>query len=195
MDQKEMRVFVALPVPQDMRAALIEWSRHRKRELSFQKWVHPSDYHITLKFLGNTAPAVIERLHGDLMRIAVATDPLRFALHHFGTFGESSSPRVLWAAVNGDVEPLRRLQRQVEEACRAYGFEPENRPYRPHITLARRYRGVQPFRPDGLSSESGTPVSDDSVQSVDSMVLYQTHMNREPMYEAIGRFPFAAGSL
>ena len=64
-------------------------------------------------------------------------------MHGAGTFGRSSSPRVLWLGVDGEVRALASLQRDVAGELEAIGFPREERAFSPHLTLAlaREERG------------------------------------------------------
>lgn len=177
------RLFVAIPVPEHISGKLEDWTRAHKEKLPFRKWSHPRDYHITLQFLGDTPAAKHEALQA-VLREAKAT-PLSLALNGAGTFGPPKAPRVLWAAVSGDLERLASLHLEVIKATRSIGFEPEDRPYAPHITLARGFAGSGEMPPEATVSAPAT-----FEWEADRFVLMRTHMNASPMYEVIGEFPF-----
>ena len=59
--------------------------------------------------------------------------------HHF-----PNNPRVLWVGLNGDLDALSQLQSSVEAHCRTLGFDPDQRPFRPHLTLGRVRRTLPP---------------------------------------------------
>lgn len=194
MHASDMRLFAAIGAPVPIREVLKLWSRQIKKDVEFQKWVHPEDYHITVKFLGSTALEKVEPLKRVLAAIAEHTAPFELGVHQVGTFGEKAAPRVLWAGLHGEMDRLSALQQEVEAACRQFGFEPEDRPYRPHITIARKYRGSRALNVGMLEQtfRSHIDQADEAVRKsqIHEMVLYRTHMNREPMYEQIGVFPF-----
>ncbi|SDC93471.1 2'-5' RNA ligase [Paenibacillus sp. UNCCL117] len=184
-----MRVFIALPLPGEISAELERWTRLHKSKLPFRKWVHPRDYHITLQFLGEAAPERVEAVQASLR--SIRSEPISLALNGAGTFGSPKAPRVLWSAVSGQTDKLRTLQAEVVRAMRPHGFVPEERPYSPHITLARTFAG-----------EGGSPGLDVLSKDLpatgwtaDRCVLMQTHMGASPMYKAIGEYPFALPSV
>lgn len=184
-DEAAMRLFVALPAPPPVADELENWTREQKKRLSFRKWTHPRDYHITLQFLGDVPVHRVEEL-ADALR-TVQAGPLRLELDGIGTFGQPSAPRVLWAAVTGELERLRALHAAVTAATAPLGFEAESRPYAPHITLARSFTGggLPEGGIGGLSAPSGAE------WAAGSFVLMRTHMHQTPMYEVIGEFPLA----
>ncbi|WP_053374056.1 RNA 2',3'-cyclic phosphodiesterase [Paenibacillus sp. FJAT-27812] len=178
---QKQRLFIAIPVPEPIAKLLADWTLVHKEKLPFRKWTHPRDYHITLQFLGDTTAAQHEMLLYSLRE--VKGNPLTLALNGAGTFGKPESPRVLWAAVGGDVEPLTALQAEVVKATRTANFEPEERTFRPHLTLAKGFAG-------GLLLSNETLSSIPSFEwEADRFVLMRTHMNASPMYEVISDFP------
>jgi 2'-5' RNA ligase len=147
-----VRLFVAVT---PAREAIDElWSaaaelRSTRPEL---RWTRPEQWHLTLAFLGEVGdPARIEVME-RLGRAAARHPPLALALSGAGRFGD----RVLWTRVTGDVAPLRRLADSVRAAVRRAQLPVEDRPYRPHLTLARARDGAD-LRPavDALAGFTG----------------------------------------
>lgn len=97
--------------------------------------VHPADRHLTLVFLGEIDPerrACAERAAGTLRG-----RPFALTIDRLGYWPR---PRILWAGCSETPEPLAALVQSLQDALRACGFQPERRPYAPHITLARKAR-------------------------------------------------------
>jgi RNA 2',3'-cyclic 3'-phosphodiesterase len=185
-----IRLFLALPLPDSMKPMVHQWSQGLRSELAFQKWVHPSDYHITLKFLGDTAADQVERIKEGVRRSVKGMTPFELRLEGLSWFGRPSSPSILWAGVQGDLAELQRLHKTVESAMEAVGFAKEDKAFRPHISLARRYLGkasLETGRMAGLAEQLRSDESDVSWR-VDHVVLYTSHLGRNPMYEPLERF-------
>ncbi|MGQ7350434.1 RNA 2',3'-cyclic phosphodiesterase [Quadrisphaera oryzae] len=127
-----MRLFVSLEPPpealQPVADAVVELGR-----VPGVRWSPPSRWHVTLAFLGDLDDDDVRRLAPPLRSAVAAAGPVRLRLAGTGTFGTS----VLWAGVAGDVERLSSLAAGVAGAARAAGLGLEERPYRPHVTLAR----------------------------------------------------------
>ncbi|NIK80086.1 2'-5' RNA ligase [Paenibacillus castaneae] len=191
-----MRLFTAIPMPKPIADKLESWTNEYKPKLTFRKWTDPRDYHITLQFLGDVPAQKVDALAAGLH--TVQSKPLALMLNGIGTFGPPKTPRVLWAAVSGELAQLNALQSAVTGATSLLGFEKEDRPYAPHITLARGYAGgsddsmrsrVDKSDCDGdLLSSIHTDVLSGMQWEVDSFVLMRTHMHASPMYETIGKF-------
>ncbi len=132
------RLFVAIELPEQVRAALAELqARLRRHGLDGLRWVRPEGIHLTLKFLGETPKDRVPEIAAALDAAGKGIAPHELALGALGTFGSRNSPRVVWVDLNGDIEVLLRLQRQVDRALEAIGFPRETRPFSPHLTLAR----------------------------------------------------------
>lgn len=188
------RLFVGIQLPQDVQRVLDIWKGSIQKVLPFQKWTHPQDVHVTLSFLGDASAETAEALAADLRQLAAAALPLPLTLHAegLGVFGPPAAPSILWAGLAGDLDALAALQREVAGVCARHGFPAEARAYRPHLTLARRYRtAAGPFKRSALAAV-GAPAGGWPVWQVGDIVLYRSHLGRQPAYEPLGVFPFEA---
>jgi RNA 2',3'-cyclic 3'-phosphodiesterase len=98
--------------------------------------VPPRNWHITLRFLGGTAPPHRDRLIA-VLRERELGHAFDVELAGAGAFPRPRRATTLWIGVGTGHEELARLASKVEEAARLAGFGPENRPFRGHVTLAR----------------------------------------------------------
>ncbi|WP_201319189.1 RNA 2',3'-cyclic phosphodiesterase [Paenibacillus sp. EPM92] len=185
------RLFVAIPIPPDIRSALKQEMESMRMLYRFHKWVHPDDLHITLKFLGAASPEARRQMVQGLSDLTGSLGSFTLRLEGWGTFGRPASPGILWEGVGGDLDRLSLLQAAVEQAASQSGFEREEHPYRPHLTVARKYSGASPFQLDQWTAHlknQDVPLRTWRVQEV---VLYQSHLGRTPMYEKIELFHLA----
>ncbi|MGI9658698.1 MAG: RNA 2',3'-cyclic phosphodiesterase [Gaiellaceae bacterium] len=143
------------------------------------KPVPPENWHITLRFLGPTSPAQRDRVVADLdQHTSVA--PFRIRLGHLGGFPRESRASVLWVGATGNTEPLVTLAEACETAAQQAGFEPEERPFHPHLTLSR-IRPPADVRPL-IKLIPNAPISID----VDAVTLYRSVGGNGPShYEVI----------
>ncbi len=132
-----MRTFIAVPLPKDCQAILNQMQESLRSYQADVRWVAIRSIHLTLKFLGEADPAIIPDL-GTLLRESVGSER-RFHLRlcGLGCFPNLKNPRVIWCGIDGETDHLMRLQRAVESACTKLGFVPEERDFRPHLTLGR----------------------------------------------------------
>lgn len=178
--------FIAIHLPKELQTSLSYWQHKLKDRLPYKQWPHREDLHITLKFLGQVTDNKIQQLLKELQ--AVQDIPaFDLIVGGIGTFGNPMKPRVLWAGVE-DTDLLTELQHVVEGCSQKIGFEKENRQYRPHITMAKKWTGES-----ALSGETIIEVqqqfTDKQAMHVTEVVLFQIHPTKSPKYEVVERFP------
>jgi RNA 2',3'-cyclic 3'-phosphodiesterase len=184
--QPSQHYFYALELPVETKQELGEVCGGLKKALPFNRWVYPLDYHITLAFLGN---APDKMLTDSIKKLESGIDSPVFSvkIEHLGVFGKSDSPRIFWAGVNQ--QPLLKDAREiVYEACLDSGFKLETRPFKPHITLARKWTSDIPFTNQMLQQADPFLVKELEFDAK-NIVLYKTHLGNEPKYEAVLKFP------
>jgi RNA 2',3'-cyclic 3'-phosphodiesterase len=142
-----VRSFLALPIDDEARSRLAAAIAELETGLSGARFARPETLHVTLRFLGDASPAVLEAIAADVGEAAAGCPPCTAPLTGLGTFPPKGSPRVLFAAL-GLPDALRELQGACEQAAVGAGFAPESRPFRAHLTLARwRVRARRPHLP------------------------------------------------
>jgi RNA 2',3'-cyclic 3'-phosphodiesterase len=133
-----MRAFVAVTPPDAALAELAEAVAPLRAEDRDLRWTPPPQWHLTLAFLGDVDESVLPDLTERLARAARRHPPMELAFEGGGRFGD----RVLWTRVHGGVDALRRLAASVSAGARRSGIDVDDRPYRPHLTLARGRPGA-----------------------------------------------------
>jgi 2'-5' RNA ligase len=137
-----MRLFIAIDVGDAIAAEaarVVEMLRRRAQALAPGariSWVTPERMHLTVRFIGYvdqpTASAIEEALAPPL-----GVPPFELRCSGIGTFPPRGAPRVVWAGVHGDGNALAAVERQVSDRLERLGIAREDRPYSPHLTLAR----------------------------------------------------------
>lgn len=141
-----MRTFIELAMPDGVREVIRRRQDEARRYLaesgveSCFRWTNLSSVHLTLRFLGETYDRQRASLAEGLDEIAQSHAPLALGVGGLGAFPNAKQPRVLWLGVVGDLDGLRALQAEVERLAQSCGFDTEDRPYSPHLTLARTKR-------------------------------------------------------
>ncbi|MGG1550286.1 RNA 2',3'-cyclic phosphodiesterase [Paenibacillus ferrarius] len=182
-----VRLFVAVPIPPEIKHVVANWIDELKKDLPFRKWVHPNDLHITLQFLGDTPSEDVAPITKALQELSTASSPLSLRIDSLGYFGRSTQPSVLWAGVGGNVKGLQSLHNQVSSILAPLGFKPEERAFHPHLTLARNYTGTTPFDRERLNHFAvPTFIQGDLLTwKTSTITLYRSHLNKQPMYEVM----------
>jgi len=125
-----MRLFIAIELPDDAKRELGRlWT-----DIPGARRVPTEQIHLTLAFLGEVDEAVLERLTGELARIHLPE--FRLCFSGTGCFPGRHRPRVAWVGLEPQPR-LTHLAAGVYEAVLACGIHQEERPFSPHITLAR----------------------------------------------------------
>ena len=171
------RLFVAIPLPDPWLAALAGVQEQLRREGLRLRYVRPQGIHLTLKFLGETPQSRITVIGDALARAAAAAVPLSLQLGDAGTFGPVRRPRVIWVGVEGELDALARLQRAVDDELSSRGFPPENRAFRPHLTLARVPEGLSATEAESIvPAISRLTRMGAAASRLQSLVLMQSHL-------------------
>jgi 2'-5' RNA ligase len=126
-----MRLFVALDLPRTLRERL---SALANGGLPGARWVPPANYHLTLRFIGETPGHRAEDI--DLALAGLRGRSFALTLSGVGTFTKGGRSTALWVGVERNPQ-LDHLQNKIETALQRCGLEPERRRFQPHVTLAR----------------------------------------------------------
>ncbi|HML47666.1 MAG TPA: RNA 2',3'-cyclic phosphodiesterase [Clostridia bacterium] len=132
-----MRVFYGIQLPQPVREALQEATARVQKQTN-GRFVLPRSYHCTLAFVGEVETgrrSVLERI---LKTVAESTPGCDLSLTAPGFFGKPGHA-VLWHGLAG-AEPLAEASAALRQALRAANLPYDDKPFRPHITLAREAR-------------------------------------------------------
>lgn len=175
--------FVAIQLSETLQDTFASWQEKLKDALPYKLWYHKKDLHITLKFLGAVDDTKLVELTDHLKRVEELS-AFNMEVGTLGTFGNSKNPRVLWAGVER-VEPLIEVQRTVEMAALEVGFPRENREYRPHITLAKKWSGEEGISYREVLEDLKRKWTSKDIMHVSDISLLKIHPNRQQKYEPI----------
>jgi 2'-5' RNA ligase len=184
--EQQTHFFFAMGIPDETKLILKKHIEELNRNFPFSRWVHHEDLHITLAFLGFAPPEQLKRSTSYVMEAIKGIKPFPLAINRLGYFGNVESPRVFWAGTQ-ESEELQLLRKKVFTACEQVGFTLETRPFRPHITLARKWSGNGAFQKEMLDIWNNIQ-REPLVFEVNKVVLYQTHLQKTPKYEVKAEF-------
>jgi 2'-5' RNA ligase len=134
-----VRVFVALELPEGIRAALAGVQARLGAARLPLRLVRPDGIHLTLAFIGDIPAAAVPTLIGAVEGAAAGLAVLTLRAEGLGMFPNARRPRVVWAGVQGDPQDRARLDALhtgLAAALQAAGFTADPR-FDPHLTLAR----------------------------------------------------------
>ena len=152
------------------------------------RWVPPENMHLTVRFIGHVddarAPAMLEALAPPL-----DLAPFDVELGGCGVFPPSGPPRVIYIGLAQGLPSLAAMHEEFNRRLRPFGFEPEDRPFSAHLTLARIKDA-----PKG----AGTPLREalrhiqpsGARAHVSNATVFQSHLSpKGPRYEALLQVP------
>jgi 2'-5' RNA ligase len=183
-----LRLFIAVPVPAaalEACRALVDGVRAGKAGHG-ARWVRTENLHLTLRFLGATPPERVADLARGVSTAASGRPAFPVALAGAGSFPSVRRPRALWLGIETGADRLAEIGRALDGPLSALGWEPEARPFRPHLTVART---------DASSIADGAAAAAALVAAArawrvtftaDRLVLYRSHLGRgAPRYEPV----------
>lgn len=148
-----MRLFLAIPVPTDLAQTIATLARERLVRGASSgglRLMHPDDLHVTLCFLGETPDARLSEIAPALQQVQSPELPVRT-----GRFGVFVHAGAVYLAVDLS-RSLLDLKQAIDNQLERCGIPPEQRPYHPHITVAR-ISGARSRRAASIHLETNCP--------------------------------------
>ncbi len=186
------RLFVALDLQRDTDAQLDELVDAARGELGREfRPVKRGRRHITLCFLGDTDPDLVQPMAEDLARVAESRAAFEMIIEGAGAFPSPDSARVLWAGVKGGARRIADMAAEISHVfASSFGHPPERRPFHPHITVGR-------FRGRAMNVSSVVSQYSDRRWGVDPVAeiqLIRSDLARSgPTYTVLERLPLQGG--
>ncbi len=176
------RLFLGVPLDAELREALAAHLRRAFPAGVPGRAVVPANWHLTLRFLGDTDAEQHRRLV-EALEAAPLGPPFALRLGGLGAFPRPRRAGVLWVGVDEGAADLKRVAALAEEAARHAGFPAERKPFSPHLTVSR----LNPAR-DLEETVAAAPAFGGRMD-VGEVVLFRSHLGAgPPRYEAIRRF-------
>jgi 2'-5' RNA ligase len=185
---EKIRSFIAVELPPEIKQSLADMqSRLKSGGGGRIKWVDPGIMHLTLKFLGGIDTALIDTITAALAEACRGTCPFPVDLDRLGVFPNERRVQVVWVGLKGEIEKLGRLQKNIDAVLGPLGFTAENRPFTPHLTLARVREEAGPEERQALGRlVAATACEDIGSFKVDAVHLMRSQLTRNgPIYTRI----------
>jgi len=172
------RLFLAVALTDEVRHGLAAFLGERLIRLPGRP-VPPNNWHLTLRFLGATRALQLDRIL-EFLDEHLVVQPFTLGFTALGAFPKPSRATVLWLGIDRGSDELAATAAVCEQAAIAAGFEAEDRPFHPHLTVSRIR---PPVGVEGVVEQVGTfPLK----MEVDRVTLYRSHLSRDgASYEAI----------
>ena len=187
-----MRLFVAVEIGEAIASAAAVLSAQLQRRAARLAprarvtWVPPERLHLTVRFIGHVDEAK-QRAVAAVLEPRLAVPSFALALGGTGAFPPRGEPRAIWAGVADGLERLQQLEREVTLRLQEAGIPAEDRPYSPHLTLAR-VREAHGLRAAALLEEHRGV--DLGATNVEAITLFASRLSpKGPTYVALQQTP------
>jgi len=184
-----MRLFVALEIPSTVREHLAELVNSLRAVSPRTRWVRPENLHVTLKFIGEVPEAKLASIRTALAQVR-SDRPVTLDFGGLGFFPNERHPRVFWAGIEASPN-LKTLAADIEKATETLSIAREQRPFSPHLTLAR-------FEPPRLPDNLRVAIQQNVGREFGSLRTHQFHLIESKLkpsgaeYTTVESFSFAA---
>lgn len=186
---EKIRTFLAVPMKVEdafleARASLI--SALQGERIS---WVHPHNFHITIRFLGDTDPGHVEVIAGAIGDLLKLPERTPCVLNRPGLFGPKKKPRVIWVGFD-DQDFFEEIRQQVDSALASCGIPETEEGFRAHLTLGR-IRAVRDLSRYHELTESMRHDFTGVVQA-ESLVFFRSELRQAgPVYTPLAEWKFS----
>lgn len=185
------RTFIALPLPDPVRAKLARLRQALAPEVPSARWVGPDEYHLTLAFLGDVDEIDLNAVCTAASESVRGIPRFDLEVRGLGAFPDPARPRVLWAGVVGDLGALEATRKAVADAATRAGYRPADERFHPHVTLAHLKAGRGPATDLGPILLHYRRWNGGSF-AAESVVTYASTLTPDgPIYAPLGRAPLA----
>ncbi len=182
-----MRLFLALDIDDAIRRRLARFMDGVREFAPDARWVNAESLHVTLKFIGEKPATAVEEIKRALF--SIRAEPIEISFRGYGFFPTVNAARVFWIGIESGPQ-LAALAEAVDKAVKAVGIPPEERPFSPHLTLARRAggsgaprwrKGDSPNRDFRLLQEklAALPSPEFGTMTGHEFFLYESRLRRE----------------
>ncbi|MAE09040.1 MAG: RNA 2',3'-cyclic phosphodiesterase [Bacteroidetes bacterium] len=183
------RLFIAVKLIPDDNLLKIYYSLKKALQYDKIRWVHPDNFHITLKFLGTTPEEKISTISEVMINTLTLTKVLDIELNNVGIFGSKYKPRVIWFGINENKQ-MKNLGIRLLDSLHNAGFPKDRQNFIPHLTVGRitKITGKQLFN---YEIEKVRNVYIQKV-AIDRVILYESILtSKAPIYNELFSFPLS----
>lgn len=182
-----MRTFIAINIQPE--ALLLQKITELKNELAEEpiRWVDEQNLHLTLKFLGEISEHQVVHIKNVLAEFALLHSPISLVPSGLGFFKSRGIPRVLYVGIRNG-EALQQWAEGIESLLIPLGIKKEERPFNPHLTLAR-IKFLKDKKRFYQAVERHHYVSSKPV-TISEIIFFESHLEpKGPVYRQLARFP------
>lgn len=142
MNQEQIRCFIAIEIPDAIQTLLVSAQEELKKNIRGASWVKRGNIHLTLRFLGDVAPDQISTIKTAIEQVANTRSPFSMKIGGIGAFPNLTRPRIIWAGVKTGADEVIAITKEIDAGLSQHGYGRDEKPFRPHLTLARLKRRI-----------------------------------------------------
>jgi 2'-5' RNA ligase len=195
-----MRIFIGIDLDPEIRGRISRFLEGVQGFAPDARWVRPESLHITLKFIGEQTPERVEAIAERLRRVKGGEFEIRSG--GYGFFPTAKAARVFWIGIHAGPQ-LAELAGSIDVGTAELGIPRENRPYSPHLTLARVGAGSRSGSPKWRKGDAPNTIFatlekrlaaigelDFGAMTAREFILYQSQLSpKGSQYTKLQRFP------
>jgi 2'-5' RNA ligase len=168
-----IRTFIAIDFPAEIITKIARVTAYLRTQtpVNALNWVALENMHLTLNFLGDVREDHIPAIEQCLQEAVQGQSSFNITIEGLGMYPNAKQPRVVWLGIK-DAGALKQIQQALTKALKAINVEQENRPFSPHLTLARIRRNSSP----DLTRQVGETLSQFKVDSLGSFPVQSVHL-------------------
>ncbi|MFZ4401141.1 MAG: RNA 2',3'-cyclic phosphodiesterase [Bacteroidales bacterium] len=180
------RLFLAIKItPNDIFSKLY---RDLRQELIYEKinWVAIDNFHLTLKFFGETDDSIIEKINLFIEDVISGKNQFSFEISDLGIFGSNYQPKVIWLGIKNNTA-LINLADTILNQLKSIGFERDRQNFVPHLTLGRINYLKDKDNFNKIIKKFN--IADIQTVEVKEIILFESILQREgPIYKVINSY-------
>jgi len=169
--------FIGFKVPEREAKQLDEIRKTWNLQETHKVIPHVNDLHVTLLYLGAMEDEVLQKLSVGLERIQDTVGSFHLTLTGVSSFGSPKNPRVLYVSI-ADEPKLKQLQKNIKTIGESLRLKLDQKPYVPHITLAKKWIGNDDLNLNDMQIE---PIN----IAINQFAIYSIHPQKTPSYQAV----------
>jgi len=183
-----VRAFIAIDVDKTIRDEIQGFVKSINKCSTQVRWTEIHNIHLTIKFLGEITESKAFELKSVLGELIRQHQTFELIIKGTGCFPNLKTPKILWLGIERS-EQLHKIHEQIEEICLSSGIGRQDKPFSPHITIARIKDNVPQEFTERIMKEKHRQWG---ILSVTEVLLMKSLLKPEgPIYSIYGRFPLS----
>jgi len=101
------------------------------------KWVESDNFHLTLKFLGETNEQLLPEIFSELENMLTNFNSFKINIKGIGRFYRKKHSKVIWFGIDDPQNQLYLIAEKLNKNLKPFGFKPEQKTFKAHLTVGR----------------------------------------------------------